>query len=91
MPTLDELTRLVGELNESEMLEGETLRLEPFRLETDGSYIKITFLNQDLWDNADNNNDDDRNVNDIKKHIKEELGHIVNTIKQIDLDKLLNV
>jgi len=48
--TLNNLAKLVGELNQSDMLEGETMTLEPFSLITDGSNITITFIEQTVWD-----------------------------------------
>lgn len=86
---LNNLTSLVGDLNASDMLEGETLSLEPFRLITDGSYTSVEFLHQNIWDNDDNRGDDDASLDDVKKHIKEELGHILNVLQQIDIDELL--
>jgi hypothetical protein len=86
---LNNLAELIGELNASDMLEGETMTLLPFRLMTDGNHISITFIEQNIWDNEDNRGDDDRDINDVKKHIKHEMECLLGPIKQINLDKLL--
>lgn len=87
--SLNSLAELVGELNGSDMLEGETMTLVPFRLITDGSNVSITFLEHCIWDNEDNRGDDDRDVEDVKEYIKGEMESFLGPIKQINLNKLL--